>query len=172
MRVCVHARARLHTLALSHTHAHTFPHKNTTERGLRGYWPLDHRDGVVALDMAVSDCGLEPGGGSLPADEAASLGSVRDFPPVSEPWVAASIPGGTAGGGAGACRREGKGAWGQSHAQLVGAGGGTRWVASDVEWRQVAEPDGLLRLPNGNHAEVCVLTTLKRVCCLCVCVCV
>ena len=145
----------------THTHTHTLPHTNTTERGLRGYWPLDHRDGIVALDMAVSDCGLEPGGGSLPADEAATLGSVRDFPPVSEPWVAASIPGGTAGGGAGACRREGKGAWGQSHAQLVGAGGGTRWVASDVEWRQVAEPDGLLRLPNGNHAEVCVLITLK-----------
>ncbi|KAJ1490540.1 hypothetical protein T484DRAFT_1776897 [Baffinella frigidus] len=31
------------------------------EGGLAGYWPLDHREGVFVLDVAIADCEIDPG---------------------------------------------------------------------------------------------------------------
>ena len=115
--------------------------------------------------MAICDCNIEPGGGTLNVDHAVSASSVRDFPPTHEPWARASIPGGSTVGGGGACQNVGKegGMWGQSHGHMVG-GRSARWVSSAVQWRYAPQADGLLRLPPGigDNLQACPI--------LCVCV--
>ena len=103
------------------------------EGGLAGYWPMDHREGVFVLDVAVADCGVDPGW------------SEAFLPYGNPPSGAHGGPGAAAGGAArGAC---GAGA-GQHHAGMV-RGAELRWVRSDVEWRHGRAADGLLRLPLG-----------------------